>query len=179
MDGAGFVLMRWWCSRLAVLCLLVAAPASGAAQDVQTDRLRVWLEAGPMFGAASGPDVNTGGALHLRVQRSRHRFGLRMLALGDATSSSSDALGELALLYGRGVGSRTAFLAISAGPGLVAADGCGDASAISCDGFGLSVVAEAGVHTRLLGIGLQAFGSVNSVAAYGGLGLTLLLGWMP
>ena len=46
-----------------------------------------------MLGAARNLEVEVGAALHLRVQKSHHRFALRLLGMGDATSSSSDALG--------------------------------------------------------------------------------------
>ena len=115
---------RAWFRRLATTCLLMGAyPATGAAQEEPADPLRVWVEVGPMLGAARNLEVEVGAALHLRVQKSHHRFALRLLGMGDATSSSSDVVGELALLYGRGIVRPSAFLAVSAGPGLVAVDG--------------------------------------------------------
>lgn len=111
-------------------------------------------------------------------QKGRHHAALR--GMGAATlGATGEALGELGVLYGRTRSSAWGHYTLAAGlaftdPGVCNLEGC-DVSTV-----GVPLVLDAGFEpTDVLGLGLQLFANVNPEAFYGGLALTLQLGWMP
>ena len=131
-----------------------------------------------MFGGANGLAVDVGGSLQLTGERGPHHVSLRVLAMGDAVTSSNDAVQDVALLYGRTASTSFGYAAIAGGPAAVEVSGREVTPGGERRTIGLTLTAEAGLQSTVVGIALQAFGNLNSVSSYGGLGATLLLGWM-
>ena len=166
-----------WC--LSGLCVIGALmPVSAAGQSEAPDHARLWLGLGPMFGGASGLAVDVGGSFQLTGERGPHHASLRVLMMGDAISSSNDAVLDVALLYGRNSSASFGYVAFAGGPAAVRLSGCDSAPSGECRTVGLTLAAEAGLQATVIGIGLQAFGNLNAVSSYGGLGVVMLLGWM-
>ncbi len=47
-----------------------------------------------------------------------------------------------------------------------------------CSTPGIPVVAEAGIGNSVVGIAIHLFGNLNTLAPFGGVGVSLPLGWM-
>lgn len=168
--------------------LMAAAGAETAMAQSSEDRTRVWLAAGPAGGGASSLETDIGLALQLTGQRGPHQMAVRVLFLGDYDSSGSDdEVGELGLTYGRAVVTWFGYASVSSGIALVSAKGLpdddGGGGSIYDDPFrrtvGVPFVAEAGLQSPLIGVGVQLFGNLNTLASYAGVGVSLHLGWMP
>ena len=165
---------------LPVLSLFVAA-AQLVGQEAP-EPTRIWLGVGLAVGGSTewggfGPTVNA------VWQRGPHRAAIRAGGLFDFTgfpdSGSDDSVAELALLYGRSAANSFGSVAIGAGAAAVTFHGCPDGSAIRCVTIGLPLFAEAALQSKVMGIGIQAFGNLNPRSSFGGVALVLHLGWMP
>lgn len=145
--------------------------------------VRVWLALGLASGASTTVDANFGGTVRLVGQKGRHQGTVRFLAMGDFSSfpdgGSDDGVGEFGLLYGRSRTSGLGSVAVSAGLAVVAVTGCRAGEAATCNTVGIPFVAEASLQSTPIGIGLEAFLNLNPTAVFGGLALTVQLGWMP
>lgn len=153
-----------------VLALLCAAPA--AAQGV-------WLAGG--IGAAlptSGGDA-IANMFQLNYQAPPHHVALRAVVLHDMQAPDVDAgtdmIAEVGLLYGRMRTSGSRHLAVATGVSGIGFDACPDDDD-SCFTIGLPLVAEAGISGRFAGVGLQAYGNLNSKASYVGAALFVRFG---
>lgn len=143
---------------------------------------RVWLSLGLGGGVAQELNVDGTLALQANAQWGRHHVALRALGMGDVGSfpdGSDDSVTEVSLLYGRRGAWSFGYVAAAAGLASVSAKGLpGTANAVQ-RAVGLPVVLEAGLQSPVLGLGIQGFGNLNSVATYGGVLVFLQLGWMP
>jgi hypothetical protein len=108
------------------------------------------------------------------VAKQSHRFSLRGLLVHDIDRVTNE-LGEVGFLYGRSTFVRTIPLGISAGVSGVGFSTCPDDDD-SCFTVGIPLVAEASWDSRVVGIGAQAFGNLNSKAPYAGGVVFLKLG---
>lgn len=178
-------------ARLATFAVLaVALGAEAALAQSNDDRTRVWLALGLAVGGSQGLETDSGLALQLTAQRGPHQFALRSLFLGDFDSfpsGSDDSVGEFGLTYGRSANTWFGYASVSSGVSLVSVtglpdDGGGSASIYddpSRRTLGVPFVAEAGLQSTLIGVGVQIFANLNTLSSFAGVGLALHLGWMP
>ena len=163
--------------RMASACGLIAltglcAPQPLLGQDTSSDDVRVRLGLGLVGGGATNLNVELGGAAQVTVNQGPHQGTLRLTLLGSAPSGQyNDELTNFAVLYGRSAASSHGFASISAGPGVVSG------SRISST-VGVTALAEAGLHAKVVGISLQAVGGLSSAASFVGVGIMLSLGRM-
>lgn len=179
MDGGLGRLRR---RRVEILLALVAVgvaalPVAGQDRDPQT---RVWfgLGLGPL--AARGLKVNTGLSFEFAVERAPHRFEARGLALIDVNSDLGiDNVEEIGVLYGRMAATSWGHAAVGAGLASVRSNPCVEGGGRGCTTVGIPLVAEAGLEANVIGLSLQAFGDLNPKHVFGGVIISLHLGWMP
>jgi len=174
----------------AALAVAALGLPSGEVSAQSAERpTRVWLGLGLASGAAQDLATDAGATVQLTAQRGAHHVGLRMLFMGDWGSfpdGSDDTIGEIGLVYGRWSASSFGYAAISGGLALVSGQGFPDTGAVGFsptdDGtrstVGIPLVVEAGLQSPVIGVGLQLFGNLNSLASYAGAALSLHLGWM-
>jgi hypothetical protein len=110
----------------------------------------------------------------LVFQKNAHHAAIRALVLHDIERSTSE-IGELGALYGRTSAFSWGRGSVAAGVSAVAFDTCPDDDD-SCFTPGIPVVAELSRSSRIIGVGIQAFGNVNAKASYAGAVLFLQLG---
>lgn len=170
---------------LATLC-----PSLARAQSVPDDDapIRVILAPGVLLAGGTELESGIGAVVHVAVERGRHRVVFRSAGFADFAGfpdgSGDGDLTEVGLLYGRRGGGTGPGWSLSAGVSAVHFQRCPEEPEDpfddpGCTALGLAVVAEAGLGARVIGLGLQLFGNLNSQAPFAGLGLTLPLGWMP
>ncbi len=138
------------------------------------NRARVWGAVG--VGAskpASGGDAITNMA-ELVYQKAPHHVAIRGLLLHDIDRSTNE-IGELGLLYGRTRSLAWGNASVGAGMSGIGFSACPDDDD-SCFTFGVPIVAEAAKSGKFLGLGIQAFGNLNSKAAYAGAVLFVQVG---
>lgn len=169
--------MGWRVALALVFAVAGAAPVSG--QEDGTSPLRAWVDLGLVSGIASGVDVDLGAVVQVTLEKGKHHAALRFVGLGSVVRSSGDIAGDVALLYGRTGSAAFVHGAVGAGPAFVQLDGCDGVRGADCRTIGLTATAEAALQAKVVGLGVQAFGNLNSVASYGGVGIVLQLGWMP
>ena len=107
---------------------------------------------------------------------------LRTMYVGDIGSipdGSGDSVVEAGILYGRRVTASFGYAGVAAGLSAVSADGLPGSAGEERGGVGIPVLAEAALQTTPVGLGLQLFGNLNSVASFGGMAIMVYLGWMP
>ncbi len=165
---------RAWVLALATLLLL---PGLAAAQPT-----RAWVGVGVVGGATSDFGGGLGLTARLGGQRTPHHVELRAVLLSDIGSfpdGGDGSAGDLSLLYGRVAASSLGSVAIAGGPSLAWTDECPRSTASGCYTIGLAFSADVAIQSRLLGIGLQALGNLNSQTSFAGVAVMLYLGWMP
>jgi hypothetical protein len=168
-----------WPVRASCLFLLAAALHGRASAQSVHDRTRVWLGAGLAGGGGTKTIGGLGLSGQLVYQKHPHQVTMRALELIDLRSGGTDALlVEGGLLYGRTRTRPWGHVSASAGGGLVWFEDCPDGPE-ACATVGVPLTAEAAVNSRVLGIGLQAFGNINPKAFYRGFALFVQLGWLP
>lgn len=171
---------RLYGSLVLVWGLLGVFPERVAAQDLERP-VRIWASAG--LGGAYVRDIDVDGAvgLHLVGQWHEHSVTIRGLFLGDLgiTDGSGRSAQEASILYGRRVTTSFGYAGLSAGVGGVSAEGFGGEFTETRSTIGLPVLAEAALQTTPVGLGLQLFGNLNSVAPFGGMLVMFYFGWMP
>lgn len=167
-------------SMVVVGSVFVAVPGRIEAQDFERP-VRVWASLGLGGAYVRDIDVDGGLALHLVGQWGAHSVMLRALFLGDLglADGSGRSAQESAILYGRRVATSFGYAGLSGGVSGVSAKGFGGAFTETRTTIGLPVVAEAALQTTPVGLGLQLFGNVNSVAPFGGMLVMFYFGWMP
>jgi hypothetical protein len=157
------------------LIILLAAmyPGVGSpelvAQAPSADRF--WLSGG--VGAGTVGEAGVSFAVDLAYQRGAHLLAVRGTAVL-AGYEISDSAGEIGFVYGRAsTGPVAGHRAATIGLSLVELDlpGIGLRHAI-----GLPVAAEASINAPIVGLGLRAFASLNSVQSFAGLIVILKLG---
>lgn len=106
----------------------------------------------------------------LRVAVTNH-MAIRGLAVHDlkeeSTSTTTDLIGEIGVVYGRTGALEWGRVTVGAGVAGVALDTCPDDDD-SCFTLGIPLVAEVSRSSRIVGAGVQAFGNINGKASYGG-----------
>jgi hypothetical protein len=110
-------------------------------------------------------------------QRGASLFGVRALAVARAFRKGEETYNELGVLYGRALDGLPLHGALKAGLAFVHA--CDEGG--PCRSFvGVPLMVEAAIRPfPIVGVGLQAFGNLNPDTPYGGLLVSLHLGWMP
>jgi len=176
-------------TRRGVLFKVVIAAAGLALSVSQTSAqpvnrpTRVWLSLGLGGGGAQELDANGAASFQLTAQWGPHHTMFRALGMGDVSSfpeaGSDDTIEEVGVLYGRRAVSSFGYAALAGGLAIVNAKGFAGASNARRQTIGLPVIAEAGLQSSVLGLGIQAFGNLNTVSLYGGVSLFLQVGWMP
>lgn len=170
--------------RRAILLGLVAtslAAVSLAAQSTQPGP-RIWLSLG--LGGGAAPELSVDGTLAFQAtaQWGGHHVALRALGMGDVGSfpdGSDDSVTEVSLLYGRRRAWSFGYVAAAAGLAGVGARGFPGTANDLRRTIGLPVSLEVGLQSPVVGIGVQGFGNLNTVASFGGVLVALQLGWMP
>lgn len=148
------------------------AATTAAAQDMS--RARIWGAVGIGAGMpTSGGDGITNMA-QVVFQKHPHHVALRALLMHDLDRPTDD-IGEASVLYGRTFGLGGSYAAVAAGISANAFDTCPDDDD-ACFSLGFPVVVEAAISRKYVGVGLQAFGNVNSIASYAGAVLFVQLG---
>ena len=146
-----------------------------------SDITRVWGAVGMGAGQAAGPYQGGGevaGLGEIVVQRGKQRFSIRRVFVTDIWTF---AVGDVGVLYGhtwRSERSPRSF-SISTGIARVGSDDCDYvAEQFRCDHtIGLPLSAEVAWQPyRVVGLGLQGFGNINSVSSFAAVALTLQVG---
>ena len=163
---------RWFLGAL-MIGGIHATCTSVAAQD-PGDHVRIWMDMGISVAAGKEVDTSAGLLVQLALQKRQHRAMLRGLFLMTDAKRSNNAIGELGVLFGRARRGRYGHAAISTGVSLVALDYCPG----PCRTVGVPIVAELTFQAAFLGAGLQTFCNLNPKALYGGVALSLQLGWI-
>jgi len=183
MRGAG---TRWARRRVSFWGVIAAGALALAASETSAqsvDRpVRVWLGLGLGGAAAQGLDADGAVSFQLTAQWGPHHTVLRAVAMADVGSfpdGSDDSIEELGVLYGRRAAWSFGYVAIAGGVARVIGNGFSGAAGKSRETIGLPVIAEVGLQSTVLGLGIQAFGNLNSVSVYGGVSLFVEIGWMP
>ncbi len=174
--------------RVRVVAALLMAGMLGAGLQVQAqeqgmeERTRAWLGVGLAQGVSSEVEGGLGAVVQLAYQKGPHHFAARALGLADFhgfPDSGGGGLGELGLVYGRRRTASFGYAALSAGAAFVTLDHCPGRGSATCNTVGFPLTAEAALQGGLIGLGLQLYANVNPRSPYGGLTLSLLMGWMP
>lgn len=169
------------CALSAVICAAMLGPFGTklAAQAVHAPT-RVWMSLG--LGGGGVQDLEAGGIITFQLtgQWRSHHVAFRALIMGDTNfqSGSGDSINEAGILYGRRLASSFGYVSAAAGVAAVSAEGFSGAPRQARETIGLPVVVEAAFQAPVIGLGIQAFGNLNSVALYGGVSIVLHLGWM-
>jgi hypothetical protein len=135
---------------------------------------RIWAAAGVGAAAPASGGDGIANMLQVAVEKKSHHFALRGLIAHDIDRSTNE-LGEIGFLYGRVISRTPLPVTVAAGLSGVGFSACPDDDD-SCFTAGAPIVAEISKSTRTLGIGIQAFGNLNSKASYAGAVLFLKLG---
>ena len=155
-----------------VLGLAVVAPGRVRAQDTAGAREPAfWLQAG--LGAST---ENLGGLVAASVAKGPHLLSARASFVADNFDGGDDEAFDVAILYGRPLRSAGAFRpAAAAGIGYIKCEGCDDG--LNAAGVGLALSVDAALWPAgFAGIGIHAFGNVNSIASLAGVALTVQFG---
>jgi len=168
---------------LALLLAGLAAATAPRPVDAQTEpAARVWLGLGIATAGVRNVDANAGWSAELGIERAPVHYAIRMTWLADLghlPELGSDRVREVGALYGRVTTTSWGHASVAAGLSVVTVDGCDGTYEKSCTTIGVPLVAEARLESQVIGLALQAFGDINPKATFGGLGLSLRLGWMP
>ena len=160
-----------------------AQGAGAAIPGSESEGPGMWFELGAGVGKAAGAAGNA--ALSASVDWRNAK--LLVSGRGDALSTSwSSSVAQIGLLAGRASTRPDGrFASASAGVGFVHADQCvtncgllstGAATHESRDGVGVSLAMQGALragHRAGVGIGIAAFGNVNSISSFAGVTLTL------
>ena len=149
------------------------APIAASAQETPS-RTRVWAAAGLGGGVPASGGDGIGNMLQIVYQKNAHHAAIRGVVLHDIERSTKE-IAELGALYGRTNAFSWGSATVAAGVSAVAFDTCPDDDD-SCFTPGVPIVIEVTRSRRIVGIGIQAFGNLNSKAAYAGAVLFLQLG---
>jgi hypothetical protein len=154
--------------------ILATAPA-----DAQERPHRVWLAAGVGGGGAYGGGDAAGVVFQGVYERAPHHYALRLVVLTGLPGTSADGFGEFGVLYGRFAAAGPAQAHAAAGLSAVYLDKCDDTHR-DCIIPGVPLTVEVDlVMLEVIGLGVQLFGNINPKAPYGGLFVTVPIGWMP
>lgn len=179
-------------SAAVVAAILLAPPLAAqaapplAAQTppprAQPWRAYVGLTLGNAFDTEGGSAFAVVGAF--TVERGGHAGTFRLAVLSDLRgfpdSGGGDEISEVGLLYGRTRTRGTLRTRVAAGLSAVHFSVCpGSDPRHGCSRPGVPLVADATLTSPVVGIGLQAYGNLNTEASWVGLGLRLAVGWMP
>jgi hypothetical protein len=158
-----------------VLALVGCAAVAGAQESPRT-----WLGAG-VTAAGFDDGGGIGGLAEIVHQRGPHHFVIRgMFATNAEEHSGVGTVEELGVQYGRARRGSRGHAAIAAGLAFTWLDQCEGATGPGCSTLGVPVTAEAALRvSRYVGLGVQAFGNLNSKTSYGGAAAFVQLGWMP
>lgn len=158
-------------------------PAVAGAQQSSTEPTRVWLAGGlggGYFSSLDGNPNDPGIALlgALVVKEDRHRVALRGTLLFEILG---DGLAEVGLLYGRAWTRERSQRSLSAGLALVSGADCHGVFGGPCNPpsktVGLPLSATMSFRpSSFLGLGLEAFANLNSLASFVGVSAMLELG---
>lgn len=169
------------CSLAAVAAFMLALPLYG--QEGPDDPVRIWIYGGMGGGDFSSRDGQTndpGIALLAGVAASRaaHRFTLRGAVVAEILG---DGIADLGLLYGRTWTGERSQRSLSAGVALVEGEDChGIFSGRPCEDVnkvGLPLSASVSFRpVRMLGLGLEAFGNLNTLSSFAGVAAIIELG---
>lgn len=160
---------------LTVLTTLAVSAPAAAQQRPHRFWIAPGLGGGTAYGGAGGPGV-MGQVVY---ERTPHHFTLRGLATMGEPGGSDDGYGEFGALYGRFAGGGFIHVGAAAGLSFVHLDRCGNSSD-SCATVGIPLSAHIALTPfDVIGLGLQVYGNINPRAPYGGMFLTMPLGWMP
>lgn len=188
------MIMRWgYSARTWAMAGLVigwaALPHDAQAQGpARGDPVRVIVAPGLVLAGGTELESGIGGVGNLAVERGRHRLLLRLAVIVDVAGfpdgSGDGHVSEIGLLYGlRGRAGRGPGRSISAGLAAVHFQRCPDEptdpfNEPGCSTLGIPVVAESGIGNSVVGIAIHLFGNLNTLAPFGGVGVSLPLGWM-
>ena len=158
---------------LAAVIVLCLAARMAQAQNASSGT-RVWAAVG--LGAAAPTSGGDGIANMAQVvsEKKSHHIALRGMIAHDIERSTNE-LGEVGVLYGRVTSLKSFPMTLAAGLSGVGFSACPDDDD-SCFTVGVPVVAEVSRSRGIVGIGIQAFGNINSKASYAGAVLFIQLG---
>lgn len=155
---------------------MIPGPAGGVSAQSVESSTRVWLSASLGVVGARGYGAEGAGMLSLNVQKGSHYAVARATSIGGQHTSVEDVIAasveELGLLYGRRNLTSWGHTAVGGGLALV------DEKVGGKTTIGLPLVAEVALQATNLGLGLQAFGNLNTASSFVGVAVTLQVGWM-
>lgn len=164
---------------LAALTVL-STPTPSRAQQASGDQGRAWVSVGLGGGSFSGAE-DPGIALlaSLVLRESRHRIAVRGSIVAEVLG---DGVLDLGVLYGRAWTGARSERSLSAGIAIVRGEDCHGLFGGPCDpsnAVGLPLSATMSFRpSRLLGLGLEAFANLNTLASFVGLGGMIELGML-
>ena len=106
-------------------------------------------------------------------------LGERLCVIGSFPDGSDDAIAEVGVPYGRRAAWSFGYVAVAGGVAMIGGEGFPGASGERRETVGLPLVADVGLQSKVSGLGIQAFGNLNSVSMFGGVSVFLHIGWMP
>ena len=158
---------------IVLVLFLGTAPSAALAQDshIQT---KVWGALGIGAGVPTSGGDGIANMAELVIQKRPHHFAIRGLVLHDL-ARETETIGELSALYGRTNLLPSNDVAVAVGLSGVAFDTCPDDDD-TCFTLGLPIVAEFARSRQFIGLGVQAFGNLNSKASFAGVVVYFQLG---
>ena len=172
MNSRGVLLV------VATLATFLALPDGEASAQTADRPARVWASLGLGAGGVQDLDAPDAVSLQVTAQWGPHHAMLRGLGMIDVGGISGGGpnheVTELGILYGRTVTSSFAYAAAAAG--LARVSSFAGASRGTSQALGLPVIVEAGLQFLVIGVGIQAFGNLNTASSYWGVALFLQVG---
>ena len=168
MNSRGVLLV------VATLATFLALPDGEASAQTADRPARVWASLGLGAGGVQDLDAPQAVSLQVTAQWGPHHAMLRGLAMYDGISAGPHEVTELGILYGRTVISSFAYAAAAAG--LARVSSYAGFSRGTSQALGLPVIVEAGLQLIVIGVGIQAFGNLNTASSYWGVALFLQVG---
>jgi hypothetical protein len=150
----------------ALLVALFTCVTAGNASAQDSNGARIWGAVGVGAGIPTSGGDGIANMAQVVFQKHPHHIAIRGLVLHDLDRPTHD-IGEASVLYGRTFRLGGSYAAIASGISANVFDTCPDDDD-TCFALGVPLVAEASVSRGFIGLGVQAFGNLNSRASYAG-----------
>jgi len=156
--------------RITAVCFLACLVTASATAQTSSKPSRIWGALGLGAAAPSSGGDGIANMAEIVFEKDPHHFAVRGLIVHDIDRPVNE-LGEVGVLYGL----TRSMSSIAVGAAGVGFSTCPDDDD-SCFTIGVPLVAEVSRSRRNIGIGIQAFGNLNSKASYAGAVLFVQLG---
>ena len=134
--------------------------------------MRVWGGSGIGMGGSFKDHGGMTWLNQLVVQKEPHYYAARLVMMVPVFDDGAyEAIGDLGILFGRTYIGRAGHVAFAAGAAVVSDETAG--------GVGIPYALDAAFSYRVIGLGAQLYGNVNTRATFIGAVIYLQLGWLP